>query len=217
MCHPAGVTSFGVVVPSYGSWADGALVRDLAQTAEDLGYAHIWFPDHVVIPDYAVHVSGAPWLEPLTCCFVGMGATRRIRFGTDVLVAPYRNPVLVAKMAMTADQLSGGRLTLGMGVGYIRGEFEALGAPDYDARGAVTDEYIDAMRALWSSRGACSFDGHYVSFRDIHFAPAPLQRPLPIWIGGNGPRAFARAALRGAGVCSGRAARRRLAPAVPDP
>ena len=201
MCDPPAMSrpGFGVVLPTYGAWVEGPLVRDLVQAAEDLGYAQVWFPDHVVIPDYAVGISGAPWLEPLTACAVGMGATRRIRFGTDVLVVPYRNPVLVAKMAMTADRLSDGRLTLGVGVGYIRGEFEALGAPDYAARGAVTDEYIDAMRALWTSEGACSFEGKHVRFRDVHFAPQPVQRPLPVWVGGNGPRAFARAARRGDG------------------
>ena len=199
MCDPAAMPSYGVVVPTYGEWADGARFRELVQAAEDLGYAHVWVPDHVVIPDYAVHVSGAPWLEPLACCAVGAGLTRRIRFGTDVLVAPYRNPVLVAKIAASVDRLSDGRLTLGVGVGYIRGEFEALGAPDYAARGAVTDEYIDAMRALWTSDGACSFEGEHVSFRDVHFAPGPVQEPLPVWVGGNGPRAFARAARRGDG------------------
>jgi probable F420-dependent oxidoreductase len=191
------VLSLGVVIPSYGVYADGVVLRDLAQAAEDLGYDDAWFADHVVIPDYAVHVSGAAWLEPLACCFLGLGATRRLRFGTDVLVAPYRNPVLVAKMAASADRISGGRLILGLGVGYIRGEFEALGAPDYAARGAVTDEYIDVMRALWSSDGACSFHGTHVRFDDVHFAPTPTR--LPIWVGGNGARALTRAAQRGDG------------------
>ena len=167
--------AFGVAIPSYGPFSDGSTLTPIAQAAEDLGYADAWFADHVVIPGYAAEISGTSWLEPLACCLVGLGATRTLRFGTDVLVAPYRNPVLVAKMAASADRLSGGRLTLGLGTGYIHGEFEALGAPDYARRGQVTDEYIQVLRCLFESSGACSFAGEFVQFDDA----APLGRWQP--------------------------------------
>lgn len=193
------MTRFGVAIPSYGDFADGAALRDMVMAAEDLGYDGAWFADHVAIPDYAVHVSGPAWLEPLACCFIGLGATRRLRFGTDVLVAPYRNPLLVAKQAATADRLSGGRLVLALGTGYIRGEFEALEAKDYEARGAVTDEVLDVLRAVWRADGAASYDGAHYHFKDIHTEPGPLQDPLPVWVGGNHARAYRRAAERGDG------------------
>ncbi|MCH2173857.1 TIGR03619 family F420-dependent LLM class oxidoreductase [Myxococcota bacterium] len=191
--------AFGVAIPSYGPFSDGSTLTPIAQAAEDLGYADAWFADHVVIPGYAAEISGTSWLEPLACCLVGLGATRTLRFGTDVLVAPYRNPVLVAKMAASADRLSGGRLTLGLGTGYIHGEFEALGAPDYARRGQVTDEYIQVLRCLFESSGACSFAGEFVQFDDIHFDPTPLQEPLPLWVGGNRNPAQRRAAALGDG------------------
>ena len=193
------MTEFGVVIPSWGDLGDAAAIRELISAAEDLGYDTAWFGDHVVIPDYAAHLSPPRWFEPLTCCIYGAGATSRLRFGTDVLVLPYRNPVVLAKMLSTADQLCGGRLTLGAGVGYISGEFAALGTPPYEERGAVTDEYLDVLRFLWESEGSVSFDGRYVSFRDVQFAPPPVQQPLPIWVGGNGPAAFRRAARAGDG------------------
>jgi probable F420-dependent oxidoreductase len=193
------MVSFGVAIPTYGEFHDGRALRDLVQAAEDLGYAQAWFADHVVMPDYAVPISGAAWLEPLAACFVGLGATSRLRVGTDVLVVPYRNPVLVAKMAATADRLSGGRLVLGAGVGYISGEFAALATPPYEERGAITDEYLAVMRALWETEGGVTFAGRYVTLDRVHCDPKPLQRPFPVWVGGNHPRAWRRAADLGDG------------------
>jgi probable F420-dependent oxidoreductase len=187
-----------VCIPTFGPYADVGLFRELVAAAEDLGYAEAWFSDHVVMPGYAAAI-GTEWLEPIACCLTGLASTKRLRFGTDILVAPYRNPVLLAKMAATADVLSGGRLTLAMGVGYIRGEFAALNAPPYEERGAVTDEYITVLRCLFGSRGPVSFRGRYVVFDDIHFAPVPVQNPLPIWVGGNVPAARRRAAMLGDG------------------
>jgi probable F420-dependent oxidoreductase len=158
----------------------------------------VWFGDHVIVPSYAAALTQPDWLEPLTACFIGMGRTSRLRFGTDVLVAPYRNPVLVAKMAATADHLSGGRLTLGVGVGYLKGEFAALGA-DFAQRGPVTDEFLTVLRTLWESDGVVGYDGPHTSFHDVVFGPHPAQRPLPLWVGGNVPRALRRAAELGDG------------------
>ena len=116
-----------------------------------------------------------------------------------MLVLPYRNPVVLAKTLSTADQLCGGRLTLGAGVGYVSGEFAALSAPPYDERGAVTDEYLRVLRTLWESEGSLSFDGRYVHLDAVQFAPAPRQQPFPVWVGGNGPAAYRRAAELGTG------------------
>jgi probable F420-dependent oxidoreductase len=190
--------SYGYVIPSFGPFADPGAMVDLLQVGEDLGFDDVWFGDHVIVPSYAAALTQPDWLEPLTACFIGMGRTTRLRFGTDVLVAPYRNPVLVAKMAATADHLSGGRLTLGVGVGYLKGEFAALGA-DYASRGAVTDEFLTVLRTLWESDGVVSHDGEHAPFHDVVFGPRPTQQPLPLWVGGNVTRALQRAADLGDG------------------
>jgi probable F420-dependent oxidoreductase len=188
----------GVVVPTWGAFGDAQKIRQLVLRAEELGYASVWVGDHLLLPDYAVHLSPANWYEAMACCLVGLGWTSRIRFGTDVLVAPYRDPRLLAKMAATADQLSGGRLTLGLGVGFLEGELRALGT-DPAQRGAITDEVLGVMRRLFESDGPVGFEGHHLRFDPVHFAPKPLQRPLPLWVGGNGRRGQRRAALLGDG------------------
>lgn len=190
---------YGVVIPNHGPFGDRGAIRELVQAAEDLGFHTAWFGDHVVVPDYAVALSSPNWFDALACCIFGAGATTTLRFGTDVLVLPYRNPVVLSQLVASADQLSDGRITLGVGVGYISGEFTAVDAPPYDERGAVTDEYLDVLRALWGATGAVSHTGRHVTFRDVHAGPAPLQQPLPVLVGGNGARAFARAAARGDG------------------
>jgi probable F420-dependent oxidoreductase len=191
--------SFGVAIPTYGEFGTGSALVDLCQAAEELGYADAWFADHVVIPDYCVGLMGPAWLEPLATCCVGLGATTTLRFGVDVLVAPYRNPVLVSQIVATADRLSGGRFTLGVGVGYISGEFAATGAPPYEDRGTVTEEYLAVMRALWETEGAVSFDGRWIHLDGVHAEPKPLQAPLPVYVGGNHRRAWHRAARLGDG------------------
>lgn len=190
---------FGVVIPSYGPWADSAMIRGGLRVAEEEGYDTAWFGDHIVIPDYASHISAPRWLHALSCILVGAGCTERIRLATDVLVVPYRNPVELSQLIASGDQLSAGRLTLGVGVGYIRGEFEALGAPPYQQRGQVTDEFVRAMRLLWESEGPVSFSGQWVGFRDVHALPQPAQDPFPVWVGGNRPPARRRAAALGNG------------------
>lgn len=189
---------FGVVVPTWGAFGDAQKIRQLILRAEALGYASVWVGDHLLLPDYAIGLSPANWYEALSCCLVGLGMTERIRFGTDVLVTPYRDPRLLAKMAATADRLSGGRLTLGMGVGFLEGELRALGT-DPARRGEITDEYLAVMRRLFESDGPVGFEGKTVRFDPVHFAPKPLQNPLPLWIGGNGRRGQRRAALLGDG------------------
>ncbi|MFC0863158.1 TIGR03619 family F420-dependent LLM class oxidoreductase [Sphaerimonospora cavernae] len=190
---------FGVSIPADGRFADPAAIRAVVEAAEDLGYESAWFSDHIAVPAYATEGTSPCWYDALACCLVGAGWTRRLRFGTDVLVLPYRHPLVVAKLVATADQLSGGRLTIGAGVGYIRGEFEALGTPAYERRGAVTTEYLDVLRTAWESSGSLSFQGNYLQFTDVHLEPNPRQRPFPLWAGGNGAAARRRAALHANG------------------
>jgi alkanesulfonate monooxygenase SsuD/methylene tetrahydromethanopterin reductase-like flavin-dependent oxidoreductase (luciferase family) len=174
---------FGVAIPAYGQSADGAVVRDLIAAAEALGFESAWWPDHIAVPDYATTVNlSPPFLEPLAACGWGLGATARLRFGTDVLVAPYRNPLLVAAMVGTFARLAGDRLVLGVGIGYLRGEFDVLGLDSYERRAEVTEEFIRAMRQTPD---------------DFHVVSAPS--PVPIWVGGNSRGARRRAALLGDG------------------
>jgi probable F420-dependent oxidoreductase len=189
---------FGTAVPLYGPLARPEVLRRLIERAEALGYDAVWFADHVVIPEYAASLYGEVFFEPLTAMAFGAGLTRRLRFGIDVLVVPYRPVLLAAKMLASLDALSGGRVILGAGVGILSGEFEALGVP-YAERGAITDEYLRAFRELWGAQRP-RFAGRHVGFADICFAPRPVQEPsIPIWIGGNSRRALERAAELGCG------------------
>lgn len=173
---------FGFAVPAYGPGAEGPVVADLLAAGDELGYDAAWWPDHIAIPEYATRVNlSPPFLEPLAACSWGMGVTRRLRFGTDVLVAPYRHPLQVAAMAGTLGRLAGDRLILGVGIGYLRGEFEVLGVP-YEQRVAITEDWVRRFRT--------PPEGYFV-------VEAP--QPPPVWIGGNNRRALRRAALFGDG------------------
>ncbi len=174
---------FGAAIAAYGPGADGGVVRELVAALEDLGFDSAWLPDHVAIPHYATTVNlQPPFLEPMALLGWGLGATSRLRFGTDVLVAPYRHPLLVESMVGTLARLAGDRIVLGVGVGYLRGEFDVLGLTNYDARGAVTDAFLEAVRAVP--------DGY-------HVPTAPT--PVPVWVGGNAKAGRRRAALLGDG------------------
>jgi probable F420-dependent oxidoreductase len=127
------------------------------------------------------------------------GATERIRFVTSVMIAPYRNPILTAKMLASLDVLSAGRVIVGLGVGWMKEEFENLKAPPFQERGRVTDEYIKAFRELWTQENP-SFHGKYCNFSEIVFLPKPVQKPtIPIWIGGHSKQALRRAGELGDG------------------
>jgi probable F420-dependent oxidoreductase len=208
---PTNEVTVGCTVPASGTAADSEAIRELAIAAEELGYDSIWVSDHVVIPeqirsaypyspDGQFHLDArAPYFEPLTVLTYLAGCTKRVRLGTHVLILPYRNPVLTAKMVTTLDNLSGGRVDLGIGVGWMREEFEALGYDYYDRRGAVTDEQVRVMKALWTE-DLPSFDGEFYRFPPTGAYPHPMQRPHPpIWVGGHTKAAIRRTARLGDG------------------
>ena len=183
------------------------LVR-FAQRAEALDFSLLTVADHVIVPTnisvpYPYTVDGKYpgtgfHLETLMTMGFLAGATRRIRFATSVMILPYRNPVVTAKMLASLDVLSGGRVIVGVGVGWMKEEFENLQAPDYAARGRVTDEYIRAYRELWTSDRP-RFKGEFVNFADLIFLPKPVQKTIPIWIGGHSKAALKRAGELGDG------------------
>jgi probable F420-dependent oxidoreductase len=201
---------FGVALLGRGPLARPEVLLKIATRAEQLGYDSVFVTDHVVLPASAVRSTypysptgqfpgGAAqdYLEPLTLMAWLAHATRRIRLGTSVLVIPYRNPIVAAKVLATLDVLSGGRIILGAGVGWLVEEFEALRAEPFAERGRVTDEYIALMRRAWTT-DPVSFTGRYYTVKDIHFLPKPRQaRGIPVWIGGHTDAALRRTAALG--------------------
>ncbi len=197
---------FGYNLPTRGPAATRDGLTRLARKADDLGYAYLAVPDHIVFPrsidsEYPYDATGrfpgdgsGAFLEQLTQIAFLAAVTEKVRFVTSVMVVPHRPAVLTAKILATIDVLSEGRLTVGCGVGWMREEFEALDAPPFDARGKVTDEYIAAFRELWTQDEPV-LDGDYVKMSGALFFPKPVQKPgPPIWTGGESPAAMRRAA-----------------------
>jgi len=175
-----------------------AIVR-LAIRAEELGFDSVWASDHVFNVSYVFErIGDKPYYDPLTILSYVAAVTTRIRLGTSVLVLPYHHPMRLAKAAATLDVLSGGRVILGVGVGVIEQEFNALGSV-YAERGASTDETIAIMQALWT-QAVPSHQGRLYRFSGMPFAPKPVQKPhIPIVIGGVSQAAIRRAARVGNG------------------
>ena len=183
-----------------GSAEPDTLVRR-ARLAEEVGFESFWIGDHIALPS-AETQGGDPPAQPRLEAVVALAymaaLTRRVRLAIGVIVLPQRQPVLLAKQLSTIDVLSKGRLIVGIGVGYLEPELRALGASLAD-RGARTDEYLAAMRALWDEPTP-SFSGRFVSFADVIERPRPVQRPHPpIVIGGHSPAAYRRAIQAGNG------------------
>ena len=168
----------GVNVPNFGPGTNPELLRRWAQTVEGLGYGLLMISDHIAVTPDVAEQYPAPFYEPFTTLAWLAGVTSRVRLGTTVLIVPYRHPLLVARMAANLNDLSGGRLVLGVGVGWARQEFDALGVAFRD-RGRLTDEYLIAIRAAWAD------DQDYRSGQ------------IPIWIGGNSDAAIGRAVRLG--------------------
>ena len=201
----------GTDIPTRGPWATPDVMARIAKEAEALGFGYLTLSDHVLIPrdikaPYPYSDTGAfPLLEnnalqeQLTAVAWLAGQTTRIRFHTSVMVVPHRPAVLTAKIIATIDVLSGGRISVGCGAGWMQEEFEALGAEPFAERGAVTDEYLQAFRVLWTQDNP-RFDGKYVKFANLSFDPKPVQKPHPpLWIGGESGPALRRAAKLGDG------------------
>jgi probable F420-dependent oxidoreductase len=207
MRRDATAMPLGIALPNYGPLASGENLVRLARRAESLGIDSVWVADHLVAPvsvasvyPYDRRPDAAPgdmgvieeFYEPLTTLAFLAGATRRIRLGVSVYVVPYRNPVVTAKIVATLDALSGGRAMLGVGVGWLREEFAALGQ-DARHRGRVTDEYLEVCRRLWRDEVA-SFEGRHYRLPPVRTGPKPAQRPWPpLWVGGNSDAALERA------------------------
>ncbi|SON62709.1 Pyrimidine monooxygenase RutA [Mycobacterium simulans] len=188
-----------------GAGADRAVIDAVAAAADDCGFVTLWAGEHVVMVDrstsrYPYSDDGviavpaqADWLDPMVALGFAAAASSRIAVATGVLLLPEHNPVIVAKQAASLDRLSGGRLILGVGVGWSREEFDALGVP-FEHRAARTAEYVAAMRTLWRDDLA-SFDGRFVGFDSIRVNPKPVrERSIPIVVGGNSDPALRRVA-----------------------
>lgn len=195
---------FGFALPGRGPLATPEALTKLALKADALRYSSLFVTDHVVIPTayrspYPYSTTGrfaGDWtngyLEPLALMGVLAGLTSRVRLGTSVLVIPYRNPVVTAKMLATMDVMSGGRLILGAGVGWMGEEFEALQSPPFAERGKVTDEYLRLMRELWTKEPV-AFTGAHYRLPSVSALPKPRQKGgIPIWIGGHTDAALRR-------------------------
>jgi probable F420-dependent oxidoreductase len=166
--------------------------------AERLGFSSCVLPHHLLPPAWPRAVAAARvWYDPIPLIAFLAARTSRLVFRTGVLVVPYHRPVQLAKAVATLDLVSRGRFRLGVGSGWLRAEFRRLGIP-YDERGAMTDEYLRAMRELWEAE-APAFSGRWVSFDDVSFLPRPRSRRIPVDVGGTGPRVFRRVAELGDG------------------
>jgi len=200
---------YGFYLPTRGRTATPEDLEALVRRGEALGFTSVMIADHIVFPSvvtskYPYTVSGVfpgqgDALEQLALMAFIAGKTERLRLVTSVMILPYRNPVATAKTLATIDVLSRGRVTVGVGVGWLREEFEALGAADFDRRGAVSDEYLRIFKALWTE-SPVSFAGEFYRFDDVRCLPEPVQKPHPpIWIGGHSKAALRRVARLGDG------------------
>jgi len=197
---------YGFTLPGRGNLATPERLGIIARKGEEFGFDTLLTGDHILVPknissvypyteggEFPGSASGES-MEQITLLSYIAGQTSKIRLVTSVLIVPHRNPLIAAKSLATLDLLSGGRLVVGVGVGWMREEFQALGLPPFEERGAVTDEYIRAFKVLWTEDDP-HFQGKYISFDDISFLPKPVQQPHPpIWVGGESRPALRRTA-----------------------
>ena len=190
---------FGICIPNHWGIEDVGEVFRVATRAEELGFDSLWVSEHVFNVSYVFdRISDGPYYDPLCILSYVAAITSKIRLGTSVLVLPYHNPIRLAKTAATLDVMSKGRLILGVGVGVIEEELNAMGIT-FAERGAISDEAIGIMTELWTQEKP-SYQGRYHSFSDMVFSPKPLQKPhIPILIGGNSRSAIRRAVRAGNG------------------
>jgi len=212
---------FGLRYCNSGPYIDGPVGAELVQAGEAAGFESAWTVEHTVVPanyqsPYPYHESGKlsggiddiPWPDPLIWMSYMAGVTTRMKFATGILIVPQHNPVVTAKQVATLDHMSGGRVLLGVGVGWLKEEFDAIGVP-FEARGRRTDEYIAAMRELWTSDSP-TFHGEFVNFDDAYCLPQPAQESVPIIVGGDTQIAARRAGRLGDGYFPARGAPQEL-------
>ena len=207
---------FGLRYCNTGRYIDPANAVALAQAAEAAGFESMWTVEHTVVPGgygstYPYAEGGKmaggkddiPLPDPLIWMAYVAAATKRIKLATGIMILPQHNPVVVAKQVATLDHMSGGRIMLGIGVGWLKEEFEALGVP-FEDRGRRTDEYMQAMRELWGEKP--SFSGKYVKFKDAYCRPRPVNGTVPLIVGGHSEAAARRAGRLGDGFFPARGA-----------
>ena len=195
---------YGFYLPTRGPLGNADDITEIALGGERLGYATIVIGDHIVFPvtvasPYPYTVDGGfpgvgDAMEQLTLMSFVAGITKSTRLVTSVMILPHRNPLVTAKVLATIDVLSKGRVTVGVGVGWMREEFEALSAPDFDKRGASSNEYLEIFKKCWT-QDPVSHEGEFYSFKELRCVPHPVQKPHPpIWIGGHSKAALQRVA-----------------------
>lgn len=212
---------FGIAFANTGPFAHPAAAVEFAQAAEAAGFESLWTVEHVVVPSgydspYPYDPSGKmpggedfPIPDPLIWLSYLASATSRINLATGILILPQRNPVVLAKELATLDHLSNGRMILGIGVGWLEEEFDAIGVP-FAERGRRTDDHVAAMRALWTEEKA-SFHGEFTNFDDCISRPQPVQGSIPVHIGGHTDIAAKRAGRLGDGFFPGKGSHEELA------
>jgi probable F420-dependent oxidoreductase len=179
---------FGAILPNYGPDSNPDGIRRVAELAEELGFDSVWTTEHIIVGPEGVDPYGRVYDPLVTLAWIA-GWTERVGLGTSIVLVPLHNPMHLAKEVATLQELSGGRFTLGVGMGWHKDEFDFMGAP-FEGRGRRADEAIRLMRALW--KGERDFDGEFWSFHDATSEPHPS--PVPeIWVGGSSARAIRRA------------------------
>jgi probable F420-dependent oxidoreductase len=200
-CEAAVGMRLGLVHLNMAAMSTPDVLVAAAQAAEHAGFDSVWTGEHIVLPDPRVPPSPMDprdaVLDSLLALTWAAAHTARIRLATGIVILPQRNPVVFAKEVATLDVLSNGRLMLGVGSGYLEPEFRAIGA-NFAARGAVTDEYLDAMESLWYDERP-EYHGRFVDFAAVDAHPRPRQRPIPLIVAGHSPPAFRRAVRRAHG------------------
>jgi probable F420-dependent oxidoreductase len=179
---------FGVILPNYGRESSPGEIRRVAELAEELGFDSVWTTEHIIVGPDAVDPYGRVYDPLVTLAWIA-GWTERIGLGTSIVLVPLHNPIHLAKEVATLQELSGGRLTLGVGMGWHKDEFDFMGV-EFDGRGARANEAIRLMRALWV--GERDFDGELWSFKGAMFEPVPARAP-ELWVGGSSAPALRRA------------------------
>ncbi|WP_406109393.1 TIGR03619 family F420-dependent LLM class oxidoreductase [Streptomyces sp. NBC_01003] len=188
---------FGVNLLNFGSGTTPRTLERQATDARALGFTFAMISDHIAVTPDVHEVYPAPFYDQFVLAAHLAGRVPGLQLGTTITVIPYRHPLQTARLAANIDQLNDAGFILGAGVGWSAAEYRALGVP-FEERGAITDEYLAAIRAAWA-QDPCTFEGHYVSYEGIRTAPAPAAAQLPVWVGGDSPAALRRAARLGEG------------------